>query len=310
MITLLEIVIFVLSLAVTSGGILISSHLRTTYKTDFMSSLLFFQVFWFTFGFYVPWGQIIIASILETVVEPENLEKVTGITLFLGSPFLVFAWLMFLKLTREVSNRKSGIFLIVLFLAFNFICIPGILYLLNRMSGIKASVLVQYTIIITGILYTMAGAFFLISGKKKQSRLNLPDTRLMAFWLLLLIILQQGFFFLSERSDYLRLAYILLFYCFGGFLPLFFRYRADLSRQLIPAENNLSFDRLCEKYEISKREKEIIHEICEGLTNQQIADKLFISLQTVKDHTHRIYGKTNCSSRAQLMRLVNENMLP
>ncbi len=308
MLNLLEIVVFVISLAITSGGILISSHLRTAYKTDFLSSLLFFQVFWFTFGFYVPWGQVVITSILETVIEPENLEKITGITLFLGSPFLVFAWLMFLKLSREMANRGCGIFLIVLFLAFNFICIPGIIYLLNRISGIKVVVLAHITIMITGIMYTVAGVYFLMAGKKNRARLITADIRTMVFWILLLMILQQGLFFLSQRNDYLKLAYILLFFCFGGILPVYFRYWADLSKLLIPVENSLSFDRLCEKYEISRREKEIIHEICEGLTNQQIADKLFISLQTVKDHTHRIYGKTNCSSRAQLMRLVNENM--
>jgi DNA-binding NarL/FixJ family response regulator len=71
-------------------------------------------------------------------------------------------------------------------------------------------------------------------------------------------------------------------------------------------DGNLTFDRFCSTFEISKREKEVIHEICKGLSNQQIADKLFISLQTVKDHTHRIYGKTFCTSRAQLIRMVNE----
>jgi DNA-binding NarL/FixJ family response regulator len=71
-------------------------------------------------------------------------------------------------------------------------------------------------------------------------------------------------------------------------------------------ESNFTLEHFCEKFDISKREKEVIHEICRGLSNQQIADKLFISLQTVKDHTHRIYGKTFCTSRAQLMRMVNE----
>ncbi|MCK5470499.1 MAG: response regulator transcription factor, partial [Cyclobacteriaceae bacterium] len=46
-------------------------------------------------------------------------------------------------------------------------------------------------------------------------------------------------------------------------------------------------------------------QICEGKTNQQIADELFISLQTVKDHTHRIYSKIGINSRMKLVQLVN-----
>ncbi|MDT8374569.1 MAG: LuxR C-terminal-related transcriptional regulator [Bacteroidales bacterium] len=44
--------------------------------------------------------------------------------------------------------------------------------------------------------------------------------------------------------------------------------------------------------------------MCNGLSNQEIADRLFISLQTVKDHTSRIYTKTNVRNRMQLMTLV------
>ncbi|MBN2273903.1 MAG: response regulator transcription factor [Bacteroidales bacterium] len=183
------------------------------------------------------------------------------------------------------------------------------IYIMNMISGMKAVVLAKYTIVLTGILYTLAGAYYLIAQRKSRKKLNGQDIRIMIIWLLLLMIIQNSLYVMSERNVYLKLTYIFFFFCFGGFLPVYFRYHADLSNLLIMAENSLSFDRLCEKFEISKREKEIIHEICEGLTNQQIADKLFISLQTVKDHTHRIYGKTNCSSRAQLMRLVNENIM-
>ena len=45
-------------------------------------------------------------------------------------------------------------------------------------------------------------------------------------------------------------------------------------------------------------------EICSGKTNQQIADDLFISLQTVKDHIHHIYLKTGVKNRVQLTNLI------
>jgi DNA-binding CsgD family transcriptional regulator len=306
MIDYLRIIILVLSLAMTSAGILIASHLRTTYKTDFFASLLFFQVFWFTFGFYSLWGQTAIASLLGSRVEPELLEKINSAAVFLGSPFLVFAWLMMLKLTREISNKKTDGSLIGSFLALNFLLVPGIGYFLTRFAGIQVMFLLRYLFMFLCVFYSIAGSCFLFSGRKIPSRLEKAEMKNLALWLILIMAVQNALFFFSRDNDLLNLAFILVFFGFGVFLPVYFRYRADLSKLLIHGENNLTFDRFCSTYEISKREKEVIHEICKGLTNQQIADKLFISLQTVKDHTHRIYGKTFCTSRSQLIRMVNE----
>jgi DNA-binding CsgD family transcriptional regulator len=63
---------------------------------------------------------------------------------------------------------------------------------------------------------------------------------------------------------------------------------------------------LYKKYNISKREQEIIALVCEGKTNKQIEDQLFISLQTVKDHITRIYRKTGAGNRVQLTNLFRE----
>jgi DNA-binding NarL/FixJ family response regulator len=52
----------------------------------------------------------------------------------------------------------------------------------------------------------------------------------------------------------------------------------------------------------------VIMEICNGLSNKEISDRLYISLQTVKDHTHHIYIKTNVRSRVQLINLVKDLM--
>jgi DNA-binding CsgD family transcriptional regulator len=57
---------------------------------------------------------------------------------------------------------------------------------------------------------------------------------------------------------------------------------------------------LAEACGISKREEEVIHLVCQGLTNQEIADRLFISLKTVKDHNYRIFQKTGVRNRVEL----------
>lgn len=51
---------------------------------------------------------------------------------------------------------------------------------------------------------------------------------------------------------------------------------------------------------LSRREREIVALIAEGLSNKQIARSLFIALATVKDHVHRILTKTGLPNRAAL----------
>jgi DNA-binding CsgD family transcriptional regulator len=64
---------------------------------------------------------------------------------------------------------------------------------------------------------------------------------------------------------------------------------------------------IIKKYNISKREIEIIEKILEGYSNMEIGDKLFISLATVKTHVHNIYEKTGCKSRYQLINKFKNN---
>lgn len=52
---------------------------------------------------------------------------------------------------------------------------------------------------------------------------------------------------------------------------------------------------------LSDREIEILVEVCRGLSNQEIADKLFISKRTVDKHRANILEKTGCCNTANLV---------
>ncbi len=59
-------------------------------------------------------------------------------------------------------------------------------------------------------------------------------------------------------------------------------------------------DEMLGKGEITEKEAEVIKLICEGLTNQEISDRMYLSLQTIKDYNYRIYRKVGVKNRVQL----------
>jgi DNA-binding NarL/FixJ family response regulator len=60
---------------------------------------------------------------------------------------------------------------------------------------------------------------------------------------------------------------------------------------------------------LSKREREILFKICDGLSNQEIADTLFISKRTVDKHRANLLGKTNSKNTASLILFAIRNKL-
>lgn len=55
------------------------------------------------------------------------------------------------------------------------------------------------------------------------------------------------------------------------------------------------------KEPLSERETEILPLVCEGLSNHEIADRLFISKRTVDKHRANILAKTGCKNTASLV---------
>lgn len=64
-----------------------------------------------------------------------------------------------------------------------------------------------------------------------------------------------------------------------------------------------------ESDQLSERELEVLLLVCLGLSNQEIADKLFISKRTVDKHRANILAKTGCRNTANLVAYAIKNGL-
>lgn len=106
-----------------------------------------------------------------------------------------------------------------------------------------------------------------------------------------------------------RLGVVALLVCFASNLGPLLYLRAHAERVLAPVKaeqaTKQGIEHILDRYGVTRRERQIVEKICAGKTNKQIAEELFITVQTVKDHTHRIYGKLGVSSRMQLVQLMS-----
>lgn len=81
----------------------------------------------------------------------------------------------------------------------------------------------------------------------------------------------------------------------------------DIQRlSLLSNATKYSLDNLTE-YNITPREKEVILLLVKGLSYKAIADKLFISLPTVKTHATNIYQKLDVGNKMELVNLLNKS---
>lgn len=72
----------------------------------------------------------------------------------------------------------------------------------------------------------------------------------------------------------------------------------------------LTNEEFIKRYDISEREKEVIDQLILGYLNKEIADRLYISTNTVKTHIKNIYRKIGISSREELFAKIGENGNP
>jgi len=96
---------------------------------------------------------------------------------------------------------------------------------------------------------------------------------------------------------------------YGGEIWLDAKTTAAVMRQFAsPSEPN---PRERDKPRLSNREREIVALVAQGFKNKEIAERMFISEQTVKNHLHNIFDKLGVSDRLELaLYAIHRNIRP
>jgi DNA-binding CsgD family transcriptional regulator len=129
---------------------------------------------------------------------------------------------------------------------------------------------------------------------------------LMTIWLLITLSLAAPHAGLpiSPETSLCFNSLLILGYNVVFLIALRSRLRIALDSPSGPGGSAEAWERLMRTHDLSAREQEVARLVCQGRRNQEIADTLFISLQTVKDHNYRVYRKLGVRNRVELVNLL------
>jgi len=264
------------------------------------------------FGIYGIWGLAFLKTVLDQItISNKILLLLSQVIPYLGFPFLIMAWYMFLKFCYELSGLKIPRYVSLSYFFFHlffFIALGWSIMNINGETSEVSGVSLIYVFIALDIILTSWGLLLLFIKTHNTSLTYagfLSKYTLLSFLLLILRIISVIFFHYFPVS----IPGFILMYFLSIVFPLLYFYK-NINRIITTDHHGQilsSFENLLARYGITKREREIIEEVCTGKSNQEIADTLFISLQTVKDHTHRIYLKMDIKRRVQLIKMMQIN---
>ncbi|MDP3516240.1 MAG: helix-turn-helix transcriptional regulator [Pseudohongiella sp.] len=282
---------FTLCLSMTAGGLLVLFRFRQTNSNGCFQYLQYFLILLYVYGYYSLWSGILLSGFMEI----ENIEWVATLLAQMGAPFLLVSLVMLLVWAARLQ-KQPALPLLLLTAGLSAAIFSGLYF-----SGwpIKDSV----TGVCSILAMVSALSLLVILFKGKQAVVSEVGKR----WLIVLAagagLIHLGMFTPLGAYQHYDSIFAFVFYLFNTAMVVVYCYHAIDEQMPQPR----SLDDFLNHFGISKREADILRGIYAGKTNQEIANELFISLQTVKDHSSRIYQKTHVKNRAQLTTLVRES---
>lgn len=293
-------------LGLTAGGILVLFRRKEYRHYPALRYLQFYLILIFTFGFYALWSQILLRNQFFRVLRPGDLAALTRFLILLSIPFLLAGKLMLVLWTVQVVNRPVRSYLLPSLLPL------GLLALLVFFGQEGTLTLYQGYATLVLVLMTWVGAQLVFS----EVRYLPPQAKTGLVALVMGVGVLHGWAYMETlKTPVPELIFVFLYFLTHTAFVTYFMYRVRLptpdpteagltSVPTVFTELPASFEKFVDVYAITPREIEIIQKIYQGKANKEIAEELFVTLQTIKDHTHRIYQKTNVKSRAQLALMI------
>lgn len=310
----LKLILIFIPLVAGAIGIFLAYQLMRKYRLPFVSSYFYYLVFLYIFGSYSLIGAGILEHLLTSMeADPETIRTSRLFATLPGIPLLALALYAIIRSFTDLMSRKIWKPFTVIYFILSFLGLLLYGFWVFRISRLEQGddllfIMVQ-SWVFAGLLMVVYLSLFIMSllFSRKMVFHERRFARIYGGLHLLYMILTVAAFLLSDLHPLIPFMFI-LFFLSWHLIPILFmslylgKYHGE--KTTLQRDYEASLDSFARKYEISKREKDVIQLISKGLSNQEISDALYISLQTVKDHTHRIFTKTGVKNRVQLTNLI------
>ncbi|CAH0994079.1 HTH-type transcriptional regulator MalT [Emticicia aquatica] len=146
--------------------------------------------------------------------------------------------------------------------------------------------------------------FYSFETKKLNFLTKHKDLILYGFSLAILLFLLKWIelhFVIINHSFEIYVGLIALFFtALGIWLALKLNKPTIIEKEIFTNKKGFKLNEIeVQKLGLSKRELEVLHLMSTGLSNQEIAEKLFVSLNTIKTHASNLFEKLDVKRRTQ-----------
>lgn len=305
----------VVILGAGAASILLAARYYRKYRFLYLQTWMYYQILLVAYGLYGLIGSLLIQRVLQSIDSTLQLIIMVGQFIpFLGVPFLITGLYLFIKVCLEITSQHPSRTFTHVYFGFHlvFFLVYGVILLKMPQEQIQTYTLfpplIRTSFVILQLIILSIGLTVLFRGREKVK--GAPFKRMVTILGFLFLIIQLAgitLFQFSDRAVYLTIAYLFIY--FTGNLPplLFLGEYLSITVHDQPDSSGISgMEDFYTRFSITRREREIIQLITQGKTNQEIADQLFITLQTVKDHIHNIYLKLEVRNRVELVTLLGK----
>ncbi len=253
--------------------------------------------------FYSSFSLIIVFNFFSSYLRANIADYEGGLYyffLYLENPVvftvLIFTVPYFIHSLVEIPNKniRDKIFAFLAFITF-------VLHNASRIIDAEA-VLIQYATIFKNLVFLMVIVYcwFILL---KYSGSNNFLRKISFSWIILIPVIINDTLLLNKTGIKL----FPLIYSVVGVVFCFYYYKntpfGERKELITNSDSGIHID-FEQKFDLSNREAQVVELLVDGKSYKEIAEELFISLNTVKTHIKNIYPKLGVSSRHEIVKLM------